>query len=44
MFAQEPHLKFVRAQHFADEKIISVIVAEFYRSPCQFSTNRRALG
>jgi hypothetical protein len=32
MFAQKPHLKLVRAQHFADEKIISAIVAKFYRT------------
>jgi hypothetical protein len=38
MFAQKSHLNLVRAQHFADEKIISAIVARFYRTPCQFSS------
>ena len=33
MFAQEPHSKLVRAQHFADKKIISAIVIKFYCAP-----------
>ena len=40
MFAQKPHLKLVRAQHFADEKIIGAIVANFYSALCQFSSLR----
>jgi len=38
MFAQKPHLKLVRAQHFTHEKIIGAIVAKFYGAPCQFSS------
>lgn len=38
MFAQKPHLEFVRAQDSAHEKIISAIVAKFYRSACQLSS------
>jgi len=30
-------LKLVRAQHFADEQIISAVVAKFYRAACQLS-------
>jgi hypothetical protein len=29
MLTQKPHLKLVRAQHFADEQIISAVVAKF---------------
>ncbi len=38
MFAQKPHLKLVRAQHFTHEKIIGAIVANFYSAPCQLSS------
>jgi hypothetical protein len=38
MFAQKPHLKHVRAQHFTHEKIITAIVAKFYRAPYQLSS------
>jgi len=38
MFAQKPHLKLVRGQHFADEKVISAVVAKVYRAACQFSS------
>jgi hypothetical protein len=37
MLTQKPHLKLVRAQHFADEQIISAVVAKFYRAACQLS-------
>jgi hypothetical protein len=37
MLTQKPHLKLVRAQHFANEQIISAVVAKFYRAACQLS-------
>jgi len=33
----EPHLKVIRAQHLADEKVIGAIVAKFYSAPCQLT-------
>ncbi len=38
MLAQKPHLKLVRAQHFADQKIIGAIVTKFYSPPCQLTS------
>jgi len=37
MLIQKPHLKLVRAQHFADKQITSAVVAKFYRAACQLS-------
>jgi hypothetical protein len=44
MLTQKPHLKLVRAQHFADEEIISAVVAKFYRAACQLSISGNAGG
>ena len=37
MLTQKPHFKLVRAQHSANEQIISAVVAKFYPAACQLS-------